>query len=124
MSDRLAARAMLAWFFQNLEPGQNPVDFIGGAQAHLQGKGLALPSAITTEHLGDPDAFMAQLEVAAEIVDTLWLQSWVRWYDNNSYETYERELQELIADGVLPWHLHPHKDDQATLCQVIRALPL
>lgn len=123
MSDWQAARAALAWFFENLEPGQNPVEFIGELQAHLQSMGMGLPSVITTQHLADPNALMAQLEATAEVLTPAQLQSWVAWFDTNSYQNFAEELREFIRKGDLPWHLHQHKNDSEALCQAIRTLP-
>lgn len=124
MSDWEAAKAAMAWLFQELDPGQNPVEFIGPLQGYLRSNGHELPSVITTQHLSDPEAFMAQLEMTAEVLTTIQLQSWAYWYDTNPEGNFPQDLQEFIQKGYLPWHLHQHKHDPEALRQAIRALPL
>lgn len=123
MNNQKSASESLAWLYRVLEPGDNPVLVIGGLLSHLQSQGLTLPGTITTSMLEDPEAFIAQLEMDAEVISNAKLRFWVKWHDENPEGDFEAELQQFIQGGDLPWYLHQYKHDPEALREAIRTLP-
>lgn len=122
LRDWRAAQEAMCWLYETLTPGVTALDLIPMTE-HLRELGRDLPSTITTTHLGDPEAFTAELERTAEVFTPAKLKEWIAWCDDHGGDPMRDLRENLLPYAAIPVSLIPYLNDIAALREAIRALP-
>lgn len=123
LQDWAAAQEAMRWLYKALTPGATPLDLLGPLTEHLREQGRDLPRTITTTHLGNPEAFTAELERTAEVFTPAMLKEWIAWHDANGGDPLQDIRENLMPYAAIPLCLVPYLNDIDALREAIRALP-